>query len=203
MAWYRGNIFLKNLWMQRSAQLFSDWLNIIKNFVEVKKLMIFKSRNLVNFILNFFQLYCCYRLKVSAYIVRVQSGRIERYRIRAIKFKAARIQFSSDVFVAVRRRCWLSSLLTFRKPVQSSEANGVLSLASRWYLTIVIDLIGQSSLEVRHVIAGRPWVKPWFYFLYRVLWRITVISSWYVFCRPPSLMDSPQLLDPYGILRGG
>ena len=42
--------------------------------MEVKKLMIFKSRNLVNFILNFFKLYCCYRLKVSAYIVRVQSG---------------------------------------------------------------------------------------------------------------------------------
>ena len=36
--------------------------------------MIFKSRNLVNFILNFFKLCCCYRLKVSAYIVRVQSG---------------------------------------------------------------------------------------------------------------------------------
>ena len=35
--------------------------------------MIFKSRNLVNFILNFFKLCCCYRLTVSAYIVRVQS----------------------------------------------------------------------------------------------------------------------------------
>ena len=87
-------------------------------------------------------------------------SRIERDRIRAIKFKAARIQFSSDVFVAVRRRCCLSSLLTFRKPVQSSEAKGVVSLASRCYLTIVIDLICQSSLEVRHVIAGRPRVKP-------------------------------------------
>ena len=42
--------------------------------MEVKKLMIFKSRNLVNLILNFFKLYCCYRLKVSAYIFRVQSG---------------------------------------------------------------------------------------------------------------------------------
>ena len=36
--------------------------------------MIFKSRNLVNFILNLFKLCCCYRLKVSVYIVRVQSG---------------------------------------------------------------------------------------------------------------------------------
>ena len=40
--------------------------------------------------------------------------------------------------------------------MQSSEAKGVVSLASRWYSTIVIDLIGQSSLDVREVIAGRP-----------------------------------------------
>ena len=147
-------------------------------------------------------------ISIKSFRIQLQKNfaniwRIERDRIRAIKFKAARIQFSSDVFVAVRRRCCLSSLLTFRKRVQSSEAKGVVSLASRWYSTIVIDLIGQSSLDVREVIAGRPWVKPWFYFLYWVLWRLTVISFWYVFCRPSSLMDSPQLLDLYGILRGG
>ena len=65
------------------------------------------------------------------------------------------------------------------------QSQSELYHVSWWYYTLVIDLICQ----IRHCVFGRLSVKPWYYWL----WRL-VISNWCVLIRLLSQLNSRLLL---------
>ena len=72
------------------------------------------------------------------------------------------------------------------------QSQSELYHASWWYYTLVIDLIGQ----LRRDVIGRLSIKPWFYWL----WRL-VISNWCVSIRLLSLLNSRLLLVKLSVLQ--
>ena len=72
------------------------------------------------------------------------------------------------------------------------QSQSELYYVSWWYYTLVIDLIGQ----LRHSVIGRLSVKPWCYWL----WRL-VISNWCISIRLLSQFNSRLLLVKLSVLQ--
>ena len=97
------------------------------------------------------------------------------------------------VNVVLNRTVVVDSDLRFDNPCGSHlQSQSELYHVSWWYYTLVIDLIG----ELRRDVIGRLSVKPWCYWL----WRI-VISNWCVSIRLLSLLNSRLLLVKLSVLQ--
>ena len=135
---------------------------------------------------------CTENTRHSVFLIEIGLWKVcERFEPRS-HFKS-RLSLIARVNVVLNRTVVVDSDWRFNNLCGSHlQSQSELYHVSRWYYTLVIDLIGQ----LLHDVIGSLSVKPWYY----SVWRL-VISNWCVSIRLLSQFNSRLLLVKLSVLQ--